>query len=125
LDRFARYYAYFLLFATALPALMRLSVPGRVASLTLERLTQPRRRSRHKTLGIISVGGSVVAAVLYFAIWRHSAWLGLGAVIGLFSGFEMVANAATQEVSTLKFQNIVFGLLYAATAVVTWYILLR
>ena len=104
---------------------MRLSVPGRVASLTHDRLTDPRRRSRYQRLGIISVVGSVVAAVLYFAIWRHTAWLGLGAVIGLFSGFEMVANAATAEVSSLKLQNIVFGLLYAAAGVATWYILLR
>jgi hypothetical protein len=104
---------------------MRLLAPGRVAVLTLDRLGDNRRRSRYKVIGLISVAGSVVAALLYFLVWKREAWLGLAAVVGLLSGFEMVANAATQQVSSLKSQNIIFGIFYAASAVATWYVLLR
>ena len=105
---------------------MRLLAPGRLAVLTMDRLNDgERRRARYRLIGLISVCGSVVAAFLYFLVWKRQPWLGLAAVVGLLSGFEMVANAATKQIASLKSQNVIFGVCYAASAVVTWYVLLR
>ena len=123
--RFEHYYAYFLLFVTVVPAIMRLAMPERVAMLTSERMAARRSRSRYFKIGLVSAVISILAAILYAALWRHETWLLLAAVIGLVSGVEMVGNTRSFETSSLKFQNIVFGLLYAAAAVATWLVLLR
>ncbi|HEV2117528.1 MAG TPA: hypothetical protein VGR48_15960 [Terriglobales bacterium] len=123
--RFERYYAYFLLFVTVLPALMRLAMPQRVAVLTSERMAAPRRRSRYFKIGLASAVISVLVAILYAILWRQQAWLVLAAAIGLLSGMEMVGNTRRFDTSSLKSQNIVFGLLYAVAAVATWLVLLR
>ncbi|HLK31723.1 MAG TPA: hypothetical protein VKT29_01455 [Terriglobales bacterium] len=123
--RFERYYAYFLLFVTVVPALMRLALPERVAVLTNQRLSPPRARSRYFKIGVASTAVSLVVAILYFIFWRQQAWLIVAAAIGLLSGVEMVGNTRSFEISSLKSQNIVFGVLYAAAAVATWLVLLR
>ncbi len=123
--RFEHYYAYFLLFVTVLPAVMRLAMPERVAALTSERMAAPRTRSRYLKIGAVSGGTSILAAVLYAILWRNQAWLVLAAAIGLLSGAEMVGNTRWFEPSCLKSQNIVFGVLYAVAAVATWLVLLR
>ena len=123
--RFEHYYAYFLLFVTVLPAVMRLAMPERVAVLTSERMATPRTRSRYFIIGLVSAAVSVVAAILYAILWRNQAWLVLAAAIGLLSGAEMVGNTKYFETSSLKSQNIVFGVLYAVAAVATWLVLLR
>ena len=123
--RFEHYYAYFLLFVTVLPALMRLGMPERVAVLTSERMATPRARSRYFKIGLVSTVASIVAAILYAMVWRHQAWLALAAAIGLLSGVEMVGNTRWFETPRLKSQNLVFGLLYAVAAVATWLVLLR
>ncbi len=122
--RFERYYAYFLLFVTVLPAIMRLAMPERVAVLTSERMAAPRSRARYFKIGLVSAAVSVVVAILYAILWRQ-AWLALAAAIGLVSGVEMVGNTKSFETSSLKLQNILFGLLYAAAAAGTWLVLLR
>jgi phosphatidylserine synthase len=119
------YYAYFLLFVTVLPALMRLAMPQRVAVLTNERMAAPRTRSRYFKIGLGSAAISVVVGILYLVLWRQQAWLVLAAAIGLVSGVEMVGNTKWFEPSSLKSQNIVFGVLYAAAAVAIWLVLLR
>ena len=123
--RFERYYAYFLLFVTVLPALMRLAMPQRVAVLTSERMAAPRRRSRYFKIGLVSAVISVLVAILYAILWRQQTWLVLAAAIGLLSGGEMVGNTRRFDTSSLKSQNIVFGLLYAVAAAATWLVLLR
>lgn len=123
--RFEHYYAYFLLFVTVLPAIMRLAMPGRVAILTSERMAAAKTRSRYFKIGLVSAVISIVAAVLYAIFWRHQAWLALAAAIGLLSGVEMVGNTRSYDASSLKSQNLVFGVLYAAAAVTTWLVLLR
>jgi phosphatidylserine synthase len=125
LARFERYYAYFLLFVTVLPALMRLAMPQRVAVLTSERMATPRTRSRYFKIGLVSAVASILAAILYAIVWRDQAWLVLAAAIGLLSGVEMVANTRWFEPPKLKSQNLVFGLLYAVAALATWLVLLR
>ena len=119
------YYAYFLLFVTVLPALMRLAMPERVAVLTSERMAAPRTRSRYFKIGLGSAAISVAVGILYLVLWRQQAWLVLAAAIGLVSGVEMVGNTRSFDTSSLKSQNIVFGVLYAAAAVATWLVLLR
>ncbi len=123
--RFEHYYAYFLLFVTVLPAGMRLAMPQRVATLTSERMAAPRSRSRYFKIGLVSAVISGVAAILCAILWRHETWLALAAAIGLLSGVEMVGNAKSVHTPSLKLQNILFGLLYAAAAVATWLVLLR
>ncbi len=123
--RFEHYYAYFLLFVSVLPAIMRLAMPKRVAELTSERMAAPRSRARYFKIGLVSAGISILAAILYAVLWRREAWLALAAAIGLVSGVEMVGNTKSFETSSLKLQNILFGLLYAAAAVATWLVLLR
>ena len=100
-------------------------MPQRVAVLTSERMAAPQRRSRYFKIGLVSAVISIVAAILYAILWRQQAWLVLAAAIGLLSGVEMVGNTRRFDTSSLKSQNIVFGLLYAAAAVATWLVLLR
>ncbi len=104
---------------------MRLAMPQRVAVLTSERMAAPQRRSRYLKIGLVSAVISVVAAILYAILWRHQAWLVLAAAIGLLSGVEMVGNTKRFDASSLKSQNILFGVLYAVAAVATWLVLLR
>jgi CBS domain containing-hemolysin-like protein len=125
LARFEHYYAYFLLFVTVLPAIMRLAMPQRVAVLTSERMAAAKTRSRYFKIGLISAVVSILAAILYAILWRQQAWLVLAAAIGLLSGVEMVGNTRSFEPSSLKSQNLVFGALYAVAAVATWLVLLR
>jgi phosphatidylserine synthase len=125
LARFERYYAYFLLFVTVLPAVMRLAMPERLAVLTGQRMALPQTRSRYYMIGLVSAVVSVAAGVLYFIVWRQQAWLVLAAAIGLLSGVEMVGNTRWFETPSLKSQNLVFGVLYAVAAVATWLVLLR
>jgi hypothetical protein len=125
LARFERYYAWFLLFVTVLPAAMRLTMPARVALLTSQRMANAKTRSRYFKIGVASVLASLAAAIAYFFVWRHQPWLGLAAAIGLLSGAEMVGNTSSPEPSRLKVQNILFGVLYAVAAVATWLVLLR
>ena len=104
---------------------MRLAMPERVAILTSERMAAPRTRSRYFKIGLVSAVISIVAAILYAIFWRHQAWLVLAAAIGLLSGVEMVGNTRAFSPSSLKSQNLVFGVLYAVAAVATWLVLLR
>jgi hypothetical protein len=125
LARFERYYAYFLLFVTVLPAVMRLAMPQRVAMLTSERMAAPQKRSRYFKIGLVSAVISMVAAILYLILWRQQAWLVLAAAVGVLSGVEMVGNTKRFDTSSLKSQNILFGVLYAVAALATWLVLLR
>jgi hypothetical protein len=125
LARFERYYAYFLLFVTVLPALMRLAMPGRAATLTSHRLAPSRSRSRYFKIGVGSAAISLIVGILYFFLWRQQAWLIVAAAIGLLSGVEMVGNTRFFDPTSLKSQNIIFGLLYAVAAAATWLVLLR
>ena len=66
--RFERYYAWFLLFVTVLPAAMRLTMPARVALLTSQRMVNAKTRSRYFKIGVASVLASLAAAAAYFLI---------------------------------------------------------
>ena len=125
MDKYARLYAYFLLFVTAVPALLRLLINRRVALLTSERMAKPSSRKRYRFIGILSIVMSIMAAAVYLSIWRSHVWLALAAAVGLISGAEMVGNTRHPEPSSLQRQNIAFGVLYAGAAVATYVFLLR
>ncbi len=116
MDKFGRYYAWFLLFVTAVPALLRLLQTQRVAELVNERMQDLKRRSRARMAGLGSVGGSLVLLPVYF-LWSRQAWLVIASVVGVVTGVEMIGNAARSDMPGLIAQNRVFGWLYAATAV--------
>ena len=125
MDKFARFYAYFLFFVTAVPAVLRLLINRRVAMLTGERMSNPSSRKRYRFIGILSVVMSIVAAAVYVVIWKSHVWLALAAAVGLISGAEMVGNTRYPEPSSLQRQNIAFGFLYAGAALATYLLLLR
>jgi hypothetical protein len=82
-------------------------------------------RTRYKWIGIASVVASVGAAVAFLVFWKQQAWLGLAGLVGLISGAEMVGNTNSPDPASLTRQNIIFGVLYAAAAIATFFLLLR
>ena len=48
MDKFSRYYAYFLLFATIVPAVMRLLQNKSLAEITNERMQKEKSRNRYR-----------------------------------------------------------------------------
>ncbi len=123
MDKFGRYYAWFLLFVTAVPAALRLLQTRPVAELVSERMQNLKRRSRSRMAGMGSVAGSFVLLPVYF-LWSRQAWLIIAFVVGVVTGVEMIGNAARPDTSSLIAQNRIFGWLYAATAagILVWLI---
>ncbi len=121
MDRFGRYYVWFLLFISAAPAVLRLAQTRQVASLVSERLQDAKRRSRTRTMGLWSAIGSFMLLPVYIFFYRE-AWLVMAFVVGVLTGVEMVGNARRPEPESLVRQNRLFGWLYATTAVgiVVW-----
>ncbi len=124
MDKFARYYAWFLLVATALPALARLGQARNLAVLTSERISDQRRRALHRKLGWLSFIGSFILIPAYF-YFSHQRWMIVAFVIGIITGIEMIGNTASPEPDSLTRQNRYFGIAYAACAIGTYVFLLR
>lgn len=116
MDKFGRWYIWFLLFVTALPALLRLLQTRRVAEMVSERMQDLKKRSRSRLFGIASVAGAFVLLPVYF-LYSRQAWLIIAFVVGILTGVEMIGNAARPEPESLVRQNRIFGWLYALTAV--------
>ncbi len=116
MDKFGRYYAWFLLFVTLVPALMRLLQTRAIAEMVSERLQDLKKRSRSRTTGIVSVAGSFVLPPIYL-LYSRQAWLIIAFVVGVLTGIEMIGNAARPEPASLVRQNRIFGWLYAFIAV--------
>ena len=121
MDKFARYYVWFLLFISAAPALLRLAQTRQVAELVSERMQDAKRRARSRKMGLWSGVGSAVLLPVYL-FYSHQAWLLMAFVVGVLTGVEMVGNARSPEPASLARQNRIFGWLYAATAaaIVVW-----
>ncbi len=121
MDKFGRYYAWFLLVVTALPALMRLLQTRQVAELVSERMHDDRKRARSRKIGVASALASLVLVPVYF-LYSRQAWIVMAFVVGVLTGVEMVGNATRPDPPSLMRQNRIFGALYAlvAVAIVAW-----
>ena len=124
MDKFARWYAWFLLVATALPAIVRLASPRQLAFVTSQRLTTDQKRSRHRLLGWISMLGSLVLVPIYI-FYSRQRWLVIAFFIGVLTGVEMLRNSASPAEESLVRQNRLFGVVYAVCAVATYLFLIR
>jgi hypothetical protein len=124
LDKFARYYAWFLLVATALPALVRLTQAKNFAHITSERISDEKRRARHRMWGWVSLIGSGVLIPVYF-LYSRQLWMIVAFFIGILTGVEMIRNAQSPDQESLTRQNIFFGFGYALAAIATWIFLIR
>ncbi len=124
MDKFSRYYAWFLVAAAALPAVMRLGLARLTATVTFERYQDLRRRTRYRRLGLGS-GLFAAAMVPLYLIFRQHSWILVTGMLGLLSGAEMVTNTSAESVSALTSQNLTYGVLYAVTAVGAYFALLR
>lgn len=123
MDKFGRYYSWFLLAATALPALVRLASPRQFAVLTSERIADTSKRARHRRWGWISLLGSAVLVPVY--LFYSQRWLLVAFAIGVLTGVEMIRNSAAPEADSLTRQNRAFGVAYAACALLTYFFLIR
>ncbi len=121
MDKFGRYYAWFLLLVTALPALMRLLQTRQVAELVSVRLQDDQKRARSRKIGMVSAAASLVLIPVYF-LYSRQAWIAMAFVVGVLTGVEMVGNAARPDPASLTRQNRIFGALYAivAVAIAAW-----
>lgn len=124
MDKFGRYYAWFLLAATSLPAVVRLVQPRQFAVLTSERIAGERKRARHRFWGWASLLGSVVLVPVYL-FYSRQRWLLVAFLIGVLTGVEMIRNSAAPEPDSLARQNRVFGIAYAGCALLTYFFLIR
>lgn len=120
---FGRYYAWFLLVATALPALVRLAVPARFAEMTSEKIADVKKRNRHRLLGWISIVGSLVLVPIYI-FYSQQRWIIVAFLIGVITGFEMLANARNPEQESIRRQSIAFGVVYVVCCVFTYFFVL-
>lgn len=123
MDKFGRYYAWFLLVATALPAIIRLASPSQFAIMTSERIADEKKRKRHRMLGWISLAGSLVLVPIY-AFYSQQRWLVVAFIIGVLTGIEMLANANRPEPESLMRQSRIFGAAYIACAIFTYFFVL-
>lgn len=123
MDKFGRYYAWFLLVATALPALVRLAVPARFAEMTSEKIADLKKRNRHRLLGWVSVAGSFVLVPIYF-LYSRQRWMIVALIIGVITGCEMVLNARQPEQESIRRQSIAFGIVYVVCCVWTYFFVL-
>ncbi len=121
MDKFGRYYAWFLLLVTALPALMRLLQTRQVAELVSVRLQDDQKRARSRKIGMVSAAASLVLIPVYL-LYSRQAWIAMAFVVGVLTGVEMVGNAARPDPASLARQNRIFGVLYAivAVAIAAW-----
>ncbi len=124
MDKFARYYSWFLLVATLLPALVRLTQARNFAQITSARISDARARARHRMWGWISLLGSAVLIPVYF-LYSRQRWMIVAFFIGILTGFEMIGNANAPEEQSLTRQNRYFGLGYLVAAAATWFFLIR
>lgn len=124
MDKFARYYAWFLLIATALPAVVRLTQADKFAHLTSARIAEARTRARPRMWGWVSLIGTFVLVPVYF-FYSHQRWMVIAFFIGVLTGVEMIGNASAPEEPSLARQNRYFGVAYAVAAAATWFFLIR
>ncbi len=124
MDKFSRYYSWFLLVATALPALVRLGSAGSLAHLTSEKIADQRKRARHLMWGWISLVGSFILIPAYL-FYSQQRWMIVAFFIGILTGIEMIGNAKSPQEDSLTRQNRYFGVAYAVAAAATWFFLLR
>ena len=119
MDKFGRYYAWFLLIATGLPALVRMAAPRQFAIMTAERLGDDKKRRRHRMLGWISLAGSF-ALIPVWIFYSKQRWLVVAFIIGIITGIEMITNGNHPEQDSLVRQSRLFGAMYVACAVFTY-----
>ncbi len=124
MDKFARYYAWFLTVATALPAAVRLAQPKNFAEITSQRIADEKHRARHRMWGWISLLGSFILVPVYF-LYSRQRWMVAAFVIGILTGVEMIGNARSPEQDSLARQNRIFGVAYAIVAAGTWFYLIH
>jgi hypothetical protein len=123
LDKLARYYAWFLLVTTVLPAVLRLTLPDRVADISRMRFKKPNGQKRYRFLGAAVAVGSLLMLPMYFLFYPDQRWILFAVAVGILSGGEMFVNASWPE--SLVPQNRGFGVLYAVAAVAVYWFLLR
>jgi len=119
LDKFGRYYAWFLLITSGLAALMRLAAARRMAEMNSAKLRAEKRRARARCIGIAVMVGSLALIPLY--IWfKHQTWIPLAAGVGVLSGAEFVSNAASPLEPSLVRQNRIYGALYVVATILIY-----
>lgn len=123
MDKFGRYYAWFLLVATALPAIVRLAIPARFAEMTSEKIADVKKRGRHRLIGWVSIAGSFVL-VPFYIVYSQQRWMVVAFVIGIITGCEMLANARYPEQESIRRQSIAFGVVYVVCCVFTYFFVL-
>ena len=123
MDKFGRYYAWFLMVATALPAVVRLASPRQFAIMTGERIADEKKRKRHRMLGWISLAGSLVLIPVY-VFYSQQRWLVVAFIIGIITGIEMIVNVEHPEQDSLMRQNRIFGAAYILCAAFTYFYVL-
>lgn len=125
MDKFARLYAWFLLVTSGIAAAARLLGASRMANLTSERLQIPQKRARHRLIGIAVIVASAALLPLYLVIASRQAWMPVAAGLGMLSGLEFIANAAQSDPTRLRYQNLIFGFLFAASTLLVYWVLFR
>jgi hypothetical protein len=125
LDKFGRLYAWFLLVTSGIAAAARLAGAGRMASVTSERLTSAHKRARHRLIGVAVCAASLALLPLYATVARAQRWMPVAAAVGALSGLEFIVNSAQPDPARLRSQNLIFGLLFAASTLLVYWVLLR
>lgn len=88
--------------------------------MTSQRISEEKKRKRHRWLGWLSVAGSFVLVPVYI-FYSHQRWIVVAFIIGIITGAEMVGNAAQPHQDSLTRQSRFFGVLYLACALFTYF----
>lgn len=123
MDKFGRYYAWFLVIATGLPALVRLAAPAQFAFMTAQRVNDERKQRRYRVLGWVSFAGSFVLVPVYL-FYSQQRWLVVAFLIGIITGVEMIVNARYPDEQRLASQSRWFGAVYVLCAIFTYFYVL-
>jgi len=125
LDKFGRYYAWFLLITSGLAALMRLATARHMAQMNSAKLQTEKRRTRARLIGIAVVLGSLALIPLYIWFKRDQIWIPLASGVGVLSGSEFVTNAMSPTDTSLVRQNRIYGALYVVATILVYVFTMR
>ena len=91
--------------------------------MTAGRIADEKKRGRHRLLGWISLAGSLVLIPVY-SFYSQQRWLVVAFLIGIITGWEMIANAKHPDQDSLMRQSRLFGVVYIVCAIFTYFFVL-
>jgi len=123
LDKFQKFYIWFVLILSGLSFLTRVFLAERTAELTAKRMESPKAHRFYVISGWLFIAGAVMFYVLpvFRSFGRNAVLLYL--IFSVVSGVEFLANTYFPQPNKLLLQNRIFGFLHLGVALLALFML--